>query len=84
MWVDVDGETVLYDTVSGRVHLLSRSGSLLWPAFSSPVTIAELAEDVASAFELSVQEATAQVETFCAQLLETGALQEAESAGPGE
>lgn len=83
LWADVEGETVLYDPVSGRAHLLSPSGSLLWPAFSSPVSVEELAEDVSASFEILLAEAVEQVRAFCDQLLEVGALQPADATGSG-
>lgn len=69
---EIDGELVLYDPEAGRAHLLSPTGSLLWPALSSPVTAAELGEDVACVFEVSADEATGQVAAFCVQLVEMG------------
>lgn len=72
---EIDGEVVLYDGDTGRAHLLSKTGSLLWPAFSSPVTARELGEDVADVFELTVEEAIEQVAAFCDQLIQMGVVE---------
>lgn len=75
LWADVEGEVVVYDGAVGRAVLLSSTGSLLWPALSSPVTIRELASDVADVFEISPGEALDQVGAFVGQLLDNGLLQ---------
>lgn len=84
LWADVEGEVVVYDSDAERAVLLSSTGSLLWPALSSPATVRELAADVADVFEIAPADAVQQVGAFVDQLIEIGLLQAAEGEAEPE
>jgi Coenzyme PQQ synthesis protein D (PqqD) len=44
--VEVDGEAVLLDERSGRLHLLNPSGALVWACFDGVSSIAEIVDDI--------------------------------------
>jgi len=44
--VDVDGEAVLLDEVSQRLHLLNATGALLWSCFDGESSIGEIVTDL--------------------------------------
>ena len=50
--VDVDGEAVLVDEVTGRLHLLNGSGALLWTCFDGESSVADICADIADALEV--------------------------------
>jgi hypothetical protein len=52
--VEIDGEAVLYDEERETVHLLSPTATVLWNCFDGSGTIAEIAADVADAYEVDV------------------------------
>lgn len=45
----LDGEAVLYDEQSGRVHHLNPSGTIVWQLLDGRTTIAEIAAAIAEA-----------------------------------
>jgi hypothetical protein len=47
--VEIDGETVLYDVSSGRVHLLNTIAGVLWANFDGDLSVDELAAELARA-----------------------------------
>jgi hypothetical protein len=44
--VEVDGEAVLLDEVSQRLHLLNATGALLWACFDGESSIGEIVTDL--------------------------------------
>jgi hypothetical protein len=44
--VDVDGEAVLLDEDSGRLHLLNGTGALVWACFDGESAIGEIVTDI--------------------------------------
>jgi Coenzyme PQQ synthesis protein D (PqqD) len=44
--VEVDGEAVLLDERTGRLHLLNPSGALVWACFDGVSSIAEIVDDI--------------------------------------
>jgi hypothetical protein len=44
--VEVDGEAVLLDERNGRLHLLNRSGTLVWACFDGESSIGEIVDDI--------------------------------------
>lgn len=66
--VALDGETVIFDPVSGESHLLNPVGSVIWSCFDGSGTIDELANDLATEFGIEAETAAADV-THLAQIL---------------
>lgn len=50
--VELDGETVLYDEATGRVHHLNHEAALIWMFLDGQAQLADLAADLADAFEV--------------------------------
>jgi hypothetical protein len=48
--VEIDGERVLYDTVTGRTARLDRVGSLIWSLLDGETPLGELVDDLAAGF----------------------------------
>lgn len=51
--VDIDGEAVLLDETSGRLHLLNTTGALVWSCFDGFASLAEIFDDLSDAFGVS-------------------------------
>lgn len=50
--VELDGETVLYDEATGRVHHLNHQAALVWMFLDGQTSLAELTADLADAFQV--------------------------------
>jgi hypothetical protein len=77
--VEVGGERVLLDTETGKLHLLDRVASVVWPFLDGTATVDELAADVADAFGEPVERVRADLGALVGRLAEEGLL-----AGTGE
>ncbi|MCO8127429.1 PqqD family protein [Acidimicrobiia bacterium EGI L10123] len=82
VWVEVDDAVVVWDPERPAAHLLSTSGSLLWPLFDGSATAADLAADVAEVFHIEPALATEQVMEFAGSLIAEGLLEYADSEVP--
>jgi hypothetical protein len=49
-FVEVDGETVVYDEVTGQLHLLDQIATVVWACFDGTASIATLADELSQAF----------------------------------
>lgn len=80
-WIDVEGEIVAVQREAETIHLISSSGSLLWPFLDGSATVGELAVDISEVFGIKQAQALADVTAFVAemrsQLLVTGRTAEA-------
>jgi len=59
--VELDGEVVLYDEDTGRVHLLNESASIVWQLLDGESTIEQIGRDVAGAAGVEPLEVISQV-----------------------
>lgn len=50
--VDLEGETVLYDEATGRVHHLNRQAALVWMFLDGETRLDDLSADLADAFQV--------------------------------
>lgn len=48
--VELDGEAVLYDEDSGRIHALDTIATVVWSCFDGTASVRGMAEDLAGAF----------------------------------
>jgi hypothetical protein len=60
--VAVDGEAVLLDQRTGRLHLLNATGALLWACFDGQSSIGEIVTDISE--ELGLQREIVLAETL--------------------
>jgi len=49
----LDGGTIVYHLVTGEVHRLDQTGSIVWQFLDGQTTVEELAGDLAAAFEVA-------------------------------
>lgn len=47
--VELDGETILYEEISGALHVLNPTATLVWRCLDGAVSLGELADDIAAA-----------------------------------
>lgn len=59
--VELDGERVVYDLDTWRLHKLDRLASLVWECFDGAADVAELSADIAEAFDTDVHQVRADV-----------------------
>jgi hypothetical protein len=50
--LDVDGETIVYQRLTGKVHRLDRVGSVIWGCLDGQSGVDELVDDLAAAFSV--------------------------------
>ena len=76
LWEQVDVKVMLIDSASSELVTLNPVGSLIWQSLAkSPATTETLVRVVVEAFpSLGIDQATADVERFAAQLVELGFL----------
>jgi PqqD family protein of HPr-rel-A system len=79
-FAQVGDEGVVYDSLSGSIHMLNPSASLLYRVCDGSATIDELASDVADAFEVPVDEVRPQVVSLVESLAMLGVVEDAEHA----
>jgi len=53
--VSIDDEVILVES-NGRLHVLNATASLLWECFDGTVTIAELADEIATEMDVARQD----------------------------
>ena len=51
--VEIDGEAVVLDQTSNRLHLLNSSAALLWACFDGRSSLGEICTDIAQAVDAS-------------------------------
>ena len=73
-WQIVDGEAVLLDLEKGGALGLNATGSFIWKRLAEGAS-AQLAQDVAAEFEVDLETARRDVETFLATLQTRGFIQ---------
>ncbi len=74
LWEQVDVKVMLIDQASSELVTLNPVGSLIWRTLASaPTSVSRLAEVVHEAFpEVSLTQATTDVETFLDELVHLG------------
>ena len=69
-WRDIGGEVVIMDEDGIQVCLLNKTATMIWTLADGTRTVEEIAESICQRFEISIQEAVADIQEFSAQLLE--------------
>ena len=69
---EVLGETVVLDPEADRYARLNRSGGVLWTRLAHPATVAELAEELGTTFDIERDRALADATSLVEQLAERG------------
>lgn len=79
----VDGEVIAIDLGNGSYYSLAGSGPAIWELIGSGATESEVREALAASHEAPVEEISAGVSTFLAQLEENGLVVREQAAGNG-
>jgi hypothetical protein len=74
-WVELGGETVIYDADSGVSHLLNQTGTLVWGCLDGHTSLDELIVDLASVYAVSESAVRADVVALVGQLHRQGLLE---------
>lgn len=67
-WREAGGEVIALDLGTGQYLSVNRSGALLWTMLQAGTSAAALVDRLASAFELSPEQARADVDAWLAAL----------------
>ena len=83
----VEGEAILHDHTTERVHLLNPTAALLWKCFDGETTLAELAFEIADEMDIPVAGVLTDIVRVTSDLVEEGVLLDArasrvENTGP--
>lgn len=70
VWRDIAGEIVIADGDSAKVHVLNKTASLIWTLADGTRQVEDMAADICNRFEVTPEQARADAEEFCHQLLE--------------
>lgn len=68
----MDDDTVMMDIVHGKYYAIGGVGNLIWSALQEPQDIQSLQESVCDAYDVSEEDARADVEAFVKRLLDAG------------
>jgi len=67
-WREVEGEVVALDLRTQMYLAVNRTGAVIWPALDSGADRSELVERVVQRFDVSPEQAAADVDAFLADL----------------
>ncbi len=67
-WRLLDGEAVIVSPVSGEVRVLNAVGTEIWQGLADGAAIAEIESSLIAQYQLSVQQAKADVAAFLHEL----------------
>jgi coenzyme PQQ synthesis protein D (PqqD) len=81
-WAEVDGETVAYDEIHKKVHLLSPTATLIWSGIDGRTSFEQIARDLSRSFGMDLSLIRSDVEDLARDLQERGLINEAGSGGP--
>lgn len=74
-WQQVEGETILLDVATSTYLGVNRSGSALWPALADGATRAELVARLRAAYQVTEEQAGADVDEFLRVCRDRGLLE---------
>jgi hypothetical protein len=81
-WAEVDGETVAYDELHQKVHLLSPTATLIWSGIDGRTSFEQIARDLSRSFGTDLSLIRSDVADLARDLQERGLIHEAGSGGP--
>jgi hypothetical protein len=71
-WAEVDGETVAYDEVQKRVHVLSSTATLVWSGIDGLTSLEQIARDLSRSFGEALPVVRSDVVELARDLIERG------------
>lgn len=72
--MEIDGEIVLYDDLSGRLHRLNSSAAVLWRCLDGRGSLADIATEIAETYQADPAEVLNDVVRATLQLAGEGLL----------
>ncbi len=72
VWRDIAGEVVIAERDKNTVRVLNKTGSLIWTLADGTRQTEDIAAEVCSRFDVAPEQARADVDEFCQQLLDAG------------
>lgn len=72
VWRDIAGEVVIAERDNSTVRVLNGTASLIWILADGTRQPEDIAARICSEFEVAPEQARADVDEFCLQLLEAG------------
>jgi PqqD family protein of HPr-rel-A system len=70
--VELDGEAVIYDEVSGELHHLNPSATVVFGLFDGTATVRVLATELSEAFGIPVEQMESQLRALVRQFRKLG------------
>lgn len=72
--VEIDGEAVVYDSRTNSVHHLNPTATIVFSLCDGTGTVRDFSEDIASAFDVPVDDVTRQVRSVVREFRKSGLL----------
>jgi hypothetical protein len=72
VWRDIAGEVVIAERSSSTVHVLNKTGSFIWTLADGTKQMEDMITALCNKFEVTAEEARADAEEFCLELLQEG------------
>ena len=72
VWRDIAGEVVIAERDNSTVRVLNKTASLIWTLADGTRQTEDIVAEVCGRFEVPLEQAQADVDEFCRQLLEAG------------
>jgi coenzyme PQQ synthesis protein D (PqqD) len=73
--VEMEGEAVIYDELTGQIHYLNRTATIVFNLCDGRATIPEFSKDIAEAFTLDPPDVERQVRSLIRNFREAGFLE---------
>ena len=74
IWRDIAGEVVIVGEDDNTVRMLNKTASVIWSLADGSRHLQEIVDAICNKFEVPPQEAGADVEEFCSELVDAGLL----------
>lgn len=78
---EVEGELLILDTGTNRIHQLNPTASLVWELCQSPMRLEDIAARLATAFDVDARTALTDVEGAVSQFRTLGLLDMTDASG---
>ena len=70
VWRDIAGQVVIAEKDNGKIRFLNKTASLIWSLADGTRKTDDIITELHNRFEVTVEQAQADVDEFCQQLLE--------------
>ena len=72
IWRELDDGTVIVTPEEGKVRVLNHTGTTIWLMIDGGYSLVDIAEKISRKFEVSIEEASEDLENFLADLTRKG------------